>query len=318
VIDAQDLALSVALNREWLIDRDPPVVVVDLETARDAPLPAGLTSMPVVLVGLGDVRLHGEPLAQVLDVLTDDPAVLRAVEHTVRTAPRAAVSAALLLRRQESSVESALVAESSTYSMLQAGPEFAAWLSGRHAVPAEVSGHEVLVDRVGAEFRITLNRPERHNAYSSAMRDQLVAALEVAVSDPTLRVVLAGAGPSFSSGGDLAEFGSFADPVSAHLVRLTRSAALLLALIGDRVEVHLHGACLGAGIELAAFARTVVAREGTRLGLPEVPLGLVPGAGGTVSLPRRIGRHRTAQLMLTAEPIDEIKGLEWGLVDEIE
>ena len=83
------------------------------------------------------------------------------------------------------------------------------------------------------------------------------------------------------------------------------------------MEAHVHGACLGAGVELAAFAGRVVARREASFGLPEVPLGLVPGAGGTASLPPRIGRQRTAQLALTATPIDTALAIEWGLVDEI-
>ena len=81
---------------------------------------------------------------------------------------------------------------------------------------------------------------------------------------------------------------------------------------------HLHGACFGSGIELPAFAAEVLADPSTAIALPEVSLGLVPGAGGTVSLPRRIGRHRTAWLGLTGAPIDAATALDWGLVDRIQ
>jgi enoyl-CoA hydratase/carnithine racemase len=74
---------------------------------------------------------------------------------------------------------------------------------------------------------------------------------------------------------------------------------------------------VGAGIELAAFARTVVAAPDTRCRLPEVSLGLVPGSGGTVSIPRRIGRHRAAWLGLSGDTIDVDTAAQWGLVDEI-
>jgi enoyl-CoA hydratase/carnithine racemase len=209
------------------------------------------------------------------------------------------------------------VAESATYSALQGGPELAAWRASR---PVRVRAPEtdvVRCDRDGSVLTITLDRPERHNAYSREMRDGLVAALRLALADPTLQVVLTGAGPSFSSGGDLDEFGTFPDPATAHRIRLTRSAAKLMARLGDRVEAHVHGACLGAGVELAAFAGRVVARPDARFGLPEVPLGLIPGAGGTASLPPRIGRQRTVLLALTAQPIDAETALRWGLVDEV-
>ena len=173
------------------------------------------------------------------------------------------------------------------------------------------------VDRDDHALHITLHRPDVHNALNTEMRDALYEALLVAASDPSLRVVLDGDGPSFCAGGDLSEFGSLPDPASAHLVRLGRSIGRLLSTMADRVEVVLHGACLGAGIELPAFAGHVVARPDARLGLPEIALGLIPGAGGTVSVTRRIGRHRTALLALSGEAVDAPTALAWGLVEMI-
>jgi enoyl-CoA hydratase/carnithine racemase len=166
---------------------------------------------------------------------------------------------------------------------------------------------------------ITLNRPHVHNAFSRSMRDGLAEALAVAMADDSIdRIVLQGAGPSFCSGGDLNEFGDFPDPASSHVIRLTRSPARLVARLAARVEVRTHGSCMGAGAELPAFAGRVVAHPATRFALPELSLGLVPGAGGTVSLPRRIGRHRTALLGLTGTPIDAETALGWGLVDAVD
>src|SRR5262249_16987531 len=167
------------------------------------------------------------------------------------------------------------------------------------------------------EMSIVLNRPRRHNAVDVELSTQLVDALTIAVSDPSVHVTLSGNGPSFCSGGDLDEFGSFPDPAVAHAVRLTRSAGQLIAHLADRIDVRLHGACLGAGIEMAAFAHRVVADGDASIGLPEIGLGLVPGAGGTVSVPRRIGRHRTAFLALTGDQIDARTALAWGLIDEV-
>jgi enoyl-CoA hydratase/carnithine racemase len=321
VIGADELLRRVALDDEELAPPDSPLVVVDLSTApasdADAGARARLASLPVVLVGFGPVR--DERLAEAVDVVTSDPGVVAAVTATVTAAPRASVALALLLRgRDGRTLDEALAAESATYSVLQAGPEFAAWIASRshRPVPPDVEP-AVLTARDGAVLSVVLNRPQRHNAYSLEMRDGLVAALRVAAADQELRVVLSGRGPSFSSGGDLSEFGTFPDPATAHLVRLTRSAARLMAALGDRVEAHVHGACLGAGVELAAFARRVIARRDATFGLPEVPLGLVPGAGGTASLPPRIGRQRTARLALTGERIDAGRAMEWGLVDDV-
>jgi len=247
------------------------------------------------------------------------------VAAVVEASPRAAVALALTLRGGPApDVAAALVTESAAYSMLQAGPEFARWrastpAAGVTSAPTGAPAPPVLVERAGDELHVTLNRPARHNALDTALRDALFEALMVACADASVRrVVLAGAGPSFCSGGDLDEFGTLPDPATAHLVRLTRSPARLLARLRPRLEARVHGACIGAGIEMAAFAGRVVARSDTVISLPEVGLGLIPGAGGTVSLPRRIGRHRSAELAFRGGPIDAATALRWGLVDIVE
>lgn len=212
----------------------------------------------------------------------------------------------------------ALELESRTYSELLAGPEFARWLDKRGPAPLPpVVEDPVLLRRDGDVLHVTLNRPERRNAYGAQLRDALVAGLDVALHDPAVRVLLDGAGPSFCSGGDLAEFGTTPDLETAHVIRTRHGAAGPLQAIADRTEVRLHGPCIGAGIELAAFAGRVVAAPDTTFRLPEVGMGLIPGAGGTVSLPRRIGVPRTLYLALTGGALDVGTALAWGLVDEI-
>jgi enoyl-CoA hydratase/carnithine racemase len=150
------------------------------------------------------------------------------------------------------------------------------------------------------------------------MRDELTAALQLAIADDSISgIELRGNGPSFCSGGDLDEFGSRPDPATAHVTRLTRGPAKLLHRLTDRLTVTIHGATLGGGIEMAAFGRRVVADPDTSIGLPEVALGLIPGAGGTISLTNRIGRQRTACLALSGLRIDAATALEWDLVDEV-
>jgi enoyl-CoA hydratase/carnithine racemase len=150
------------------------------------------------------------------------------------------------------------------------------------------------------------------------MRDELAAALLVAAADASItHVELSGTGPSFCSGGDLTEFGTSDDPVLAHLVRTTRSPAALLATVAERTVALVHGSCVGAGVELPAFAGRVVADPDATFRLPEVAMGLIPGAGGTVSLPRRIGRSRATYLAISGQPIEATTALAWGLVDEI-
>jgi enoyl-CoA hydratase/carnithine racemase len=175
----------------------------------------------------------------------------------------------------------------------------------------------VLLARDGDVLRITLNRPERRNAYGAQLRDALVAGLDVARHDPDVRVLLAGNGPCFCAGGDLAEFGTTPDPETGHRIRTQHGAARPLHELAARTEVRLHGPVIGAGIELAAFAGRVIAAPGTTVRLPEVSMGLIPGAGGTVSLPRRIGVPRTLYLALTGAVLDAETALAWGLIDEI-
>ncbi len=241
--------------------------------------------------------------------------------ETCETNPLAATALALLLRDSETrDLTAGLVAESSTYSMLQAGPEFARWRASRPVRSRPPDATEtVVLERSSDTLTITLTRPEVRNALSARMRDELVEAFALPLVDLTISVVhLRGAGTAFCSGGDLDEFGSRPDPVTAHLVRLARSPARAIAAVADRVVAHLHGACIGSGIELPAFAQTVIAAPDTTIALPELRLGLVPGAGGTVSLPRRIGRHRTAALALSGRSIDARTARAWGLVDHIE
>jgi enoyl-CoA hydratase/carnithine racemase len=233
--------------------------------------------------------------------------------------PVAATSLALLLRCAEGlDVPSGLVAESATYSALQANDEFFRWRATRTQRPSTDQGDErVRLERDGVTLRITMTRASRRNALDAPMRDALADAFALAAADPDARVEFRGEGKDFCAGGDLDEFGSRPDPGVAHLTRLTRSPARLLHGVAGRTTAYLHGACLGAGVELPSFAGRVLATPATFLGLPEVSLGLVPGAGGTVGLPRRIGRQRTAYLGLSGRRITASEALQWGLIDAL-
>lgn len=273
-------------------------------------------SLPVIVCWVGD-RFGGDGPSGADLVITEDE--IAALITLVERNPMASVSAALLLRTQEDrDIDSGLTAESAVYSMLQAGPEFAAWRAQRSPTASMTEHGVVVTERDERKLTITLDRPHRHNAITAQLRDELAAALAIARADDTIdHVVLRGAGPSFCSGGDLDEFGSRVDPVTAHLTRLARSPGRDIARL-DKVTVIVHGTTIGGGIEMAAFAEEVVAHPMTTFALPEVSLGLIPGAGGTVSLTRRIGRQRTAALAITGRSIDAATALEWGLIDEID
>ena len=302
-----------------------------MAVALDGPGPPAVPALfPAVVVAVGAPRVGPSPGADVLLTAEPDPpapwvgvadagAALDLLASRVSATPMAAVALAQLLRLGPGrSVDEGLALESLTYSSLQAGPEFRAWAASR---PAPLSGSDdgepVIVERHGRRLEITLNRPRVHNAYNRAMRDALCQALAVAAVDTGLEVELAGRGPSFCSGGDLTEFATAPDPATAHLVRTARSPARLLAGMAGRVTATVHGACAGSGIELPAFAGTVRAGPDTRMWLPELSMGLIPGAGGTVSLARRAGTRRTAWLALSGEAVDASTALAWGLVDQV-
>ncbi|MGN6475259.1 MAG: enoyl-CoA hydratase/isomerase family protein [Mycobacteriales bacterium] len=214
-------------------------------------------------------------------------------------------------------VEDALVIESLAYSTLQSGREHQAWLAARQPRQQFVHREPVKVRRAGDVLHVQLNRPERRNAIDAGTRDALLDAFAIAAADPDLEIEWDGVGPSFCSGGDLDEFGTLEDPASAHFIRTTRSLGAAVHRLRDRITVRMHGRCAGAGVELPAFAGRVVADPDTTFLLPELAMGLIPGAGGTVSLPRRIGVERTEQLARSGEPIDAKTALDWGLVDEL-
>lgn len=318
-----------------------PVLVVDLARPVDPAWLRAAVAERRVLVGF----IHGAPqpfsleIAASMDVTFvpsvgseagEWPRCVVPVEDPLEAAyglaervcdrPLAAMAFAETLRLTSAvPAEQGLAIESYAYSALLAGEEFRTWRASSAPRPVVVAREELVhVERDEDVLRIQLDHPERRNSYSALLRDQLVEAVRIARLDPTLkRVELSGTGPSFCSGGDLDEFGTTPDPVLAHLIRTTAGAAPSLLGIGDRLTVHVHGPCVGAGVELAAFGQRVVATPDLTVWMPEVTMGLMPGAGGTVSLPRRIGRWRTAYLVLSASRIGADTALRWGLVDEV-
>jgi enoyl-CoA hydratase/carnithine racemase len=217
---------------------------------------------------------------------------------------------------------SGVITESLAYSTLQSGPEFARWLAERGPARMPEITDPVQSERDGGTLFVRFNRPRRHNAFSTDARAALLEALTVARLDPGIHeVVLSGNGPSFCSGGDLNEFGTFTDPASAHLARTRYSPALALdeltGRLGRACRATVHGQVLGSGLEMAAFCGWIEAQPDSVIGLPELSLGLLPGAGGTVSITRRIGRWRAAYLVLSGQPIDPATALRWGLIDAV-
>lgn len=296
-----------------LVQPAPLVLTVDEAAAWD---PADLRILPTVTVLVGDPL---DPVAERFDTVVTDLERAEPLVAAVRQHPLACLALVALLRTAPGDdVWSGLVAESAAYAALLGGQDFQRWREAHQRRPVVVTSPRVRTDRQDETLVVTLNRPDDHNAFDKAMRDELVEALQFAADDSTVQnIVLEGAGPSFCSGGDLDEFGTVDDPPTAHAVRLTRHPGWWMHRCSERVTAFVHGACIGAGIELPAFARRVVAQDDAFFSLPEVGMGLIPGAGGTVSVAHRIGRHRCAWLALTGARIDAATAHAWGLVDEI-
>ena len=319
---------------------DPPLLAVRLDEAPGAAgvvdllRPPALLPCVVVAVSGRDAGLPARPPPAGADIYVterEDPPEpwvtspgLGDLSAAIGRNPQASTTLAQVLRVSSGDVERDLVTESLAYATLQAGREHRSWLDTHRQNRPEMARDEsglpaVRVTRTGETLDVVLDRPARRNAYSARMRDELVAALQLASTDPTITTVeLRGEGPSFCSGGDLAEFGTVEDPATAHQIRTTRSAGYLAHIVAGKLMPRVHGPCVGAGVELPAFAARVCAAPGTTFRLPEVDMGLIPGAGGTVSLPRRIGRHRTAWLAITGSELDVETALRWGLVDQID
>lgn len=313
--------------------------VVDLSREPDAGRETGSAPAPGVVVAHGsaaDIVRCESWLDTATFTVTEDPCADRRTV-TVDSVPEAVAELTARCRRWPHASEicddvlravdpagpalAGVVTESLAYSTLQSGPEFAQWLTERGPVRMPEIADPVRTCRDGDIVRIAFNRPQRHNAFSTGARAALLEALAVAQLDPSVTgIVLSGNGPSFCSGGDLAEFGTFTDPASAHLARTRYSPALALdalaARLGRACRAEVHGRVMGSGLEMAAFCGWVSARDDAMFGLPELALGLIPGAGGTVSVTRRIGRWRTAYLVLSGHSVDAATALAWGLVDE--
>jgi enoyl-CoA hydratase/carnithine racemase len=312
--------------------------VVDLSSAPGSGPEAEQASPPGVIVAAGsaaDIARNEYWLQAATFTLTEDPcgdrravtvdsvpAALAELTRRCQRWPHASGVCDDVLRAVDPGgpTLAGVVTESLAYSTLQAGPEFGRWLAERGPARVPDIAEPVLARRDGDTLRITFNRPQRHNAFSTDARAALLEALTVALLDPSVTgIVLSGNGPSFSSGGDLAEFGTFADPASAHLARTRHSPALALdaltARLGRSCRARVHGRVMGSGLEMAAFCGWIEARDDSLFGLPELSLGLIPGAGGTVSITRRIGRWRTAYLVLSGRTIGAGTARDWGLVD---
>src|ERR1700727_2550742 len=165
--------------------------------------------------------------------------------------------------------------------------------------------------------RVTLNRPEKRNALSLDLMQEVIAALREASQQPESRaVVIDGVGPAFSAGHDLSEM---IDRDEAFLDELFPACTVMMETIHDLpqpVIAKVHGIATAAGCQLVAACDLAVAAEGTRFGTPGVKIGLFCSTP-MVPVSRAVGRQRAMQMLLTGEPIDAATALDWGLVNQV-
>jgi enoyl-CoA hydratase/carnithine racemase len=308
-------ALTIEGERLWLGEAlaEAPLVFIDLAARSEPPDRIALPSCPVI--GLGD---PAHPLAAALDAVVEPPVSAQALARQVLAAPRAAAVIVQLLRLLPSlNADEGLAAESLAYAVLQGSEEHARWRTA-NAWSARDDEGKVSIARDGTRLTITLDHPASGNAMDRAMRDHLFDAFSLAALDrEVMQINLVANGKAFSLGAELGEFGTTGDPATAHAIRMRTLPARAAWRCADRLEAHVQGACVGAGLELAAWAHRLTASPRAWFQLPELAMGVLPGAGGCVSLTRRIGRQRTALLILSGKRLGARQALDWGLVDAV-
>jgi len=304
----------------------PNAIVLKIEQLPEDPQWLGQQTCPVIAYHPDAPEFEVANNVVNADVVVTGHDVALALEKRINTWPIAAMTLVQVLRSTHLLPASqGLDVESLAYATLQSGEEFMAWHAGYRAEDSQVDDHQpesggepVLLNREGARVEAVLNRPVSRNSMTVEMRDAWIEALQLLDADASIEELrFRGLGDCFSVGGELREFGSRSSAATAHWIRTVHSPARLLAKLGQRVTFYLHGACLGSGIELPAFGCRVIAHSQAFFQLPELQFGLIPGAGGTVSIVRRIGRQRLAWLVLSGKRINARTALEWGLIDEI-
>jgi enoyl-CoA hydratase/carnithine racemase len=175
----------------------------------------------------------------------------------------------------------------------------------------------LLVTRDGPAARIVLNRPEKRNALSLELMEELSDAVREVSGRPEVRaIVIEGAGPAFSAGHDLSEMVGRDREFMANL--FDRCSALMEGLhdVPQPVIAKVHGIATAAGCQLVAACDLAVAAQGTRFATPGVKIGLFCSTP-MVPVSRAVGRKRALQMLFTGEPIDAATALDWGLVNQV-
>jgi enoyl-CoA hydratase/carnithine racemase len=169
----------------------------------------------------------------------------------------------------------------------------------------------------GPVATVKLNRPDALNALNSVLVRELVSALDALEADESVRcVVLTGSDKAFCAGADVKEMVklSAAEIASSDHLRPVWERAVRFS---KPLIAAISGYALGGGLELAMCCDIIVASEGTRLGQPEINIGIIPGGGGTQRLARAVGRYKAMEMILTGGMISAEEARALGLVNRV-
>jgi enoyl-CoA hydratase len=182
-----------------------------------------------------------------------------------------------------------------------------------------MSFETLLLDVRDGVARATVNRPDKLNALNhDVIRELDELAAMVRQDDAIHGLILTGAGSkAFVAGADIAEFANQTPAEGVDRARTGQAAFRAIETVGKPVIAAVNGFALGGGCELAMACHIRIAAEGARFGQPEVKLGITPGYGGTVRLPRLVGRGRALELLLAGGMIDAAEALRIGLVNRV-
>jgi enoyl-CoA hydratase/carnithine racemase len=180
------------------------------------------------------------------------------------------------------------------------------------------TGYRDLLVSVGdAAARIVLNRPEKRNALSLELMQEMVSALhEASAHVATRAIVIEGAGPAFSAGHDLSEMVGREEAFLADLFQMCTVMMQTIHELPQPVIAKVHGIATAAGCQLVAACDLAVAAQGTRFATPGVKIGLFCSTP-MVPVSRAVGRKRAMEMLLTGQPIDAETARDWGLVNRV-
>ena len=202
--------------------------------------------------------------------------------------------------------------------MLATNPILMAQLTSASRANAATAFKTVIYEKRDRVAWVTLNRPDKLNAYNVEMRDDLFEVLSAVHEDPEVRaMVLAGAGSSFSTGGDVSEFGQAPSPTAARWIRFRRDVWGRLKSLAIPTVAAVHGFTVGGGMEMALLCDIALAADNARFCLPETGLGMIPGVAGTQTAPRRLKFGWAMDLCVTGRWIDAQQALFVGLVAKV-